>query len=315
MTTKVEKTITVNVPISSAYNQWTQFEDFPQFMGGVQQVEQLDGMRLHWVAEIAGVKREWYATIVDQRPDEKVAWAATEGATNAGAVYFTSAGPDATSVTLELEYEPEGLVETVGDKLSIVDKQAQSDLGKFKEFIESRSVETGAWRGDPAMESGQHLLVQDVPGTMTGTPGVEAAAMSQEDDGKTGISGKAAAVAGVAAAAVGVAAAAAVRSGSSEETQTPTEAQPVTPIQTQPVTPVETELVTPIETVAPEVYVVPPVGLADDVPLETPPVIDDAGLADDSYGTTPASNDGLLADDVALDSTTPGITDENDGSR
>src|SRR5919112_5689992 len=104
MTTKVEKSITVDVPISMAYNQWTQFEDFPEFMGGVQQVEQLDDQRLHWVAEIGGVKREWYATILEQRPDEKVAWAATEGATNAGAVYFTPAGTGQTTVTLELEY-------------------------------------------------------------------------------------------------------------------------------------------------------------------------------------------------------------------
>ena len=100
MTTKVEKSITVDVPVSMAYNQWTQFEDFPEFMGGVQQVEQLDDQRLHWVAEIAGVKREWYATILEQRPDEKIAWAATEGATNAGAVYFSPAGAGQTVVTL-----------------------------------------------------------------------------------------------------------------------------------------------------------------------------------------------------------------------
>jgi len=288
MTTKVEKTITVDVPVSTAYNQWTQFEDFPQFMGGVQQVEQLDDMRLHWVAEIAGVKREWYATILDQRPDEKIAWAATEGATNAGAVYFAAAGPGATAVTLELEYEPEGIVEKVGDKLSFVDRQAQSDLEKFKEFIESRS-ETGAWRGD-------------VAGQTAGTPGVESAAMSQEDDGKAGISGKAA-VAGVAAAAVGVAAAAAVRSGSDDDTDT----EPVTPIETQPVTPVVTETTTP------DVYDVPPVGLDEQLPLETTPAVDNDALADDAYGTTPASNDEFMADDVALDSSTPGITRENDG--
>jgi len=207
MTTKVEKTITVDVPVSTAYNQWTQFEDFPQFMGGIQQVEQLDDQRLHWVAEIAGVKREWYATILEQRVDEKVAWAATEGATNAGAVYFTSVGPTQTSVTLELEYEPEGLVEKAGDALGIVEKQAQSDLEKFKTFIEGRNVETGAWRGD-------------VEGQTFGTPGVESTT-SQGDSGKAGISGKAAAAAGVAAVA-GVAAAAAMRSGS-EDTDTSTE--------------------------------------------------------------------------------------------
>ncbi len=208
MATKVEKTITVNVPISTAYNQWTQFEDFPQFMSGIQQVEQLDETRLHWVAEIGGVKREWYATILEQRPDDKIAWAATEGATNAGAVYFTAAGAGQTSVTLELEYEPEGVVEQLGDKLNIVSRQAESDLERFKTFIESRHDETGAWRGR-------------IDGPAVGTPGVESAS-SEGDSGKVGISGKAAA-AGVAAAAAGVAAVVAARSGSDEDTETSTE--------------------------------------------------------------------------------------------
>src|SRR3712207_3884289 len=184
MTTKVQKTVTVDVPIRTAYDQWTQFEEFPQFMGGVQRVEQLDDKRLHWVAEIAGVKREWYATILDQRPDEKVAWAATEGATNAGAVTFAPAGAGRTAVTLELEYESEGLIEKAGDALGIVEKQAQSDLEKFKSYIESRGTESGGWRGG-------------VEGVI-GTPGVESAT-SHGDSGKAGVSGKAVA-AGVAAA-------------------------------------------------------------------------------------------------------------------
>src|SRR5215213_8974643 len=110
MATKVEKSIVVDVPERVAYDQWTQFEEFPQFMGGVSEVRQLDDTRLHWVAEIGGVKREWDATILEQVPDEKVAWAATSGATNAGAVYFASAGPEKTTVSLRLEYEPEGAV-------------------------------------------------------------------------------------------------------------------------------------------------------------------------------------------------------------
>src|SRR5919112_6085771 len=202
MTTKVEKTVIVGVPVPMAYNQWTQFEEFPQFMGGVQQVRQLDDQRLHWVAEIGGVKREWEARILEQRPDEKIAWAATEGATNAGAVYFSDAGEGRTLVRLELEYEPEGLVEKAGDALNIVDRQARADLDKFKEFIESRDLETGAWRGD-------------VSGGTAGTPGVESAT-SQGDSGKAGVSGKAAA-AGVAAVAAGAAAVAAARSGSDTE--------------------------------------------------------------------------------------------------
>src|SRR3954466_10636616 len=98
MTTKVEKSIEVDAPVRSAYNQWTQFEEFPRFMGGVESVTQLDDTRLHWVAEILGVRRQWDATIVEQVPDEKIAWAATEGATNAGAVYFAPAGPGRTAI-------------------------------------------------------------------------------------------------------------------------------------------------------------------------------------------------------------------------
>ena len=123
MTTKVEKSVVVDVPVSTAYNQWTQFEDFPEFMGAVQQVEQLDDQRLRWVAQIGGVKREWEARILEQRPDEKIAWAATEGATNAGAVFFAPLGTGQSRVTLELEYEPEGLVEKAGDALSIVERR------------------------------------------------------------------------------------------------------------------------------------------------------------------------------------------------
>src|SRR3712207_5043479 len=123
MTTKVEESIQVDVPVSSAYNQWTQFEDFPHFMGGVKEVRQLDDRRLHWVAEIAGVRREWEASILEQIPDQKIAWAATAGATNAGAVRFEPAGATSTIVHLTLEYEPEGLVEQVGDKLGIVERQ------------------------------------------------------------------------------------------------------------------------------------------------------------------------------------------------
>ena len=143
----IEESVEVEVPVRTAYNQWTQFEEFPQFMGGVQQVEQLDDRTLRWVAEIAGVRRQWVATVLEQVPDQKVAWAATEGATNAGAVTFQSLGPDRTQVTLTLDYEPEGLVEKAGDALNIVERQATSDLERFKSFIEGRGAETGAWRG------------------------------------------------------------------------------------------------------------------------------------------------------------------------
>lgn len=204
MTTQVEKTIEVAVPVSTAYNQWTQFEQFPEFMGGVHEVHQLDDRTLHWVAEIAGVRREWDAEVIEQVPDEKVAWAATEGATNAGAVFFTPVGADRTSVRLHLEYEPEGLIETVGDKLNFVERQAESDLERFKSFIESRGLENGGWRGT-------------VEGNV-GTPDVEAAEETRGDSGKAGVSPKAVA-AGAAVAAAGVAAASALR-GKGESDQT-----------------------------------------------------------------------------------------------
>src|SRR3954469_4627171 len=147
MTTKVEESIQVDVPVTTAYNQWTQFEDFPHFMGGVTEVRQLDDQRLHWVAEIAGVKREWDATILEQVPDQKIAWAAVGGATNAGAVRFVPAGPSSTTVFLPVDYEPEGLGEQAGDKLGVVRRQVTNDLERFKALIEDEGYESGAWRG------------------------------------------------------------------------------------------------------------------------------------------------------------------------
>ena len=203
MTTKVEKSVEVDVPVRTAYNQWTQFEEFPQFMGGVESVTQVDDTHLHWVAEIAGVRREWDAEILEQVPDQKVAWAAVGGATNAGAVHFIPNGPGRTLVTLHLEFEPEGMVEKVGDALNLVSRQAESDLAKFKSFMESRGHETGGWRGG---------VNEDLP---MGTPGVEDAALSRGDSGKAGVSGKA--MAAGAAAVAGAAVAAKAMSGSSEE--------------------------------------------------------------------------------------------------
>lgn len=213
MTTKVEKSIQVNVPLNTVYNQWTQFAEFPQFMSGVREVVQLDDRRMHWVAEIAGVKREWDADILEQVPDQKVAWAATSGATNAGAVMFAPAGPGQTLVTLSLEYEPEGIIEKVGDKLDIIEKQAESDLEKFKAFIEDEGYATGSWRGS----------VNE--GATVGAPGIQDAAASRGDDGKAGISAKAV-IAGAAVAAAGVAAATTL-SGSGED-EAETSAQPAT---------------------------------------------------------------------------------------
>src|SRR5688572_32717418 len=116
-------------------------------MGGVKSVTQLSDDRLEWVAEIAGVKRKWEAKVLEQVPDRKVAWAATEGVTNAGSVEFEDVGGGQTSLRLTLEYDPEGLIEKVGDKLHVVDRQAEADLKKFKAFIEDEGYASGAWRG------------------------------------------------------------------------------------------------------------------------------------------------------------------------
>ena len=206
--TKVEHRILVNVPVSVAYNQWTQFEDFPHFMGSIKKVTQLSDDRLEWVAEIAGVRRKWEATILEQIPDRKVAWAATEGATNAGEVTFEDIGGGQTSVRLTLEYEPEGLVEEVGDKLNVVESRTKKDLERFKELVESEGYASGAWRG----------TIENVPGT----PGIEDAEASRGDSGKAGVSGKV--VAGVAAAAAaGVAAAAAGRKSDADDAETEVE--------------------------------------------------------------------------------------------
>ncbi|MDR6639106.1 SRPBCC family protein [Paenarthrobacter nitroguajacolicus] len=147
MTTKVNKTIMVNVPISTAYRQWTQFEEFPHFMGGVERVTRLGDDRLEWVAEIAGVHRKWEAKIVQQDVNRAVAWAAVEGVKNAGWVEFKEAGPSQTSLHLSLEYEPHGVLEFLGDKLHVVERQAESDLKKFKEYIEKQAPETASTAG------------------------------------------------------------------------------------------------------------------------------------------------------------------------
>jgi uncharacterized membrane protein len=144
----VEKSIEVDLPVRTVYDQWTQFEEFPRFMEGVEQVVQLDDTHLHWVAEIAGVKREWDAEITEQVPDQRIAWRSVTGERNAGVVTFQRSGPNSTRVTLVIDFQPDDLVEKVGDALGFVAKRTEGDLERFKEFIESRGVETGAWRGE-----------------------------------------------------------------------------------------------------------------------------------------------------------------------
>jgi uncharacterized membrane protein len=149
----IEESIDVEVPVRTAYDQWTQFEEFPRFMEGVESVTQLDDTHLHWVAQIAGVRREWGAEVTEQMPDMRVAWKATEGTDNAGAVTFHRLADDRSRVMLQLEVEPEGLLEHAGDALGLIRRRAVNDLARFKELIESRGTPTGAWRGQVSQAS------------------------------------------------------------------------------------------------------------------------------------------------------------------
>jgi len=143
----IEKCIDVNVPLSTVYNQWTQFEEFPRFMENIESVEQQDETGLHWVAKIAGKTVEWDAEISEQVPDKRIVWYGANGPMRNGMVSFNPINDDITRVTLRIDYDPEGLVEQAGDKLGILSNRVQGDLERFKEFIESRGSETGAWRG------------------------------------------------------------------------------------------------------------------------------------------------------------------------
>jgi uncharacterized membrane protein len=147
---KIEETIEVQVPVQQAYNQWTQFEDFPKFMDGIQSVQQLDDTHVEWVAEIRGESRQWTTEITEQRPDEKVAWKTIEGGVkNDGVVTFEPLGDAQTRVNVEMDVEGDSTAENVaGDLLGVVKKQVHGDLERFKKLIESRDVETGAWRGE-----------------------------------------------------------------------------------------------------------------------------------------------------------------------
>jgi len=148
----VTKSIDVDVPVSTAYNQWTQFESFPKFMDGVEQIQQLDDRNLHWKVKIGGQEREFDAEITEQHPDERVAWRSTDGKTHSGVVTFHKLAPSETRVTVQLEWQPEGIVEKAGAVVGMDDHQVSSDLDRFKTFVENRETETGAWRGDVPRE-------------------------------------------------------------------------------------------------------------------------------------------------------------------
>jgi len=144
---KIVEPVDVAVPVRTAYDQWTQFESFPMFMEGVEKVEQLDDTTLRWTANIAGQERTWKARITEQNPDERIAWTSIDGARNAGVVTFHRLDDEMTRVTLQMDVDPEGPVDNIGDALGLLERRVKGDLKRFKEFIEGRGVETGAWRG------------------------------------------------------------------------------------------------------------------------------------------------------------------------
>ena len=144
---ELQESIDVEVPVRVAYNQWTQFESFPKFMSGVESITQTSDTRTHWVISVDGVKREFDAEITEQTPDERVAWKSTDGSTHAGVVTFHRLAEGRSRLMLQLDTEPEGLVEKAADKLGFLKRQAKGDLERFKSFIESEGNETGGWRG------------------------------------------------------------------------------------------------------------------------------------------------------------------------
>ena len=145
---RVTKTFEINAPVRKVYNQWTQFEDFPRFMDGVKEVRQLDDTHLHWRASIAGKEKEWDSEIIEQVPDQRIAWRSTSGVPNAGTVRFEQLAQDRSRVHLTMEYEPKGFIENVGDAVGVVDRKLEKAVQDFKKLIEQRGQETGAWRGE-----------------------------------------------------------------------------------------------------------------------------------------------------------------------
>ena len=143
----LEESIEVEAPVTATYNQWTQFEDFPRFMEGVESVTQLDDKRVHWVAEVAGKRKEWDAEITRQVPDREIDWVGLGDPDNRGRIVFEALDGDTSKVTMMLDYDPEGIVEEIGDALGLVNRRVRGDMERFKEFIEARGRETGGWRG------------------------------------------------------------------------------------------------------------------------------------------------------------------------
>jgi uncharacterized membrane protein len=197
---QVEKSVKVDVPVQTAYNQWTQFEEFPRFMEGVEEVRQLDDSRLFWKADIGGAEKEWYARITEQKPDEVIAWQSEGGTPNAGEVRFQPTEDGKTEVWVRMEYEPEDMKEKVGDALGVVSRRVEGDLKRFKEFVESRGQETGAWRGEIhggttqttgryEQGGGMSGMSEDMPGTTESGREADAGRYGASGQGGSGYGG------------------------------------------------------------------------------------------------------------------------------
>jgi uncharacterized membrane protein len=178
----VTESVDVAVPVRTAYNQWTQFEEFPMFMEGVEEVQQLGDTQLKWVAEVAGKRQEWTAQIVEQLPDQQIAWNAIEGKGNSGVVSFEPLGADETRITVQLDWQPEGVTENVGAALGLDDRQVSRDLDRFKDLIENQGFESGAWRGEVA---GGTRVDTDLGDTAMGSMGTGATGTDAELGGDT----------------------------------------------------------------------------------------------------------------------------------
>jgi len=153
MTTTIEQSIDLDVPVRAAYDQWTRFEEFPQFMKGVEEIQQLDDRHLHWVAELGGTRHEWDAEITEQQPDERVAWRNTDGKDNAGVVTFHKLSDTSSRVMVQIDFVPEGIKEKVGAAINAPDRQVKGDLERFKELVEAKGgPDEGGWRGEVPRE-------------------------------------------------------------------------------------------------------------------------------------------------------------------
>ena len=148
----VEQSMEVAVPVRTAYNQWTQFEEFPKFMEGIERIEQQSDTRLHWVASFGGKTHEWDADVTEQEPDQRVAWQSTDGAFNAGVVTFHRVDENRTRIMVQMDWEPEGVLEKIGGALDFDDRRVKGDLERFKDMLEGRGTESGEWRGQVTQE-------------------------------------------------------------------------------------------------------------------------------------------------------------------